>query len=194
MSQKSPIRNWLPGVAGKNSFTSSFLSVLDAENGSDSMSLQSNYSLYVEELDTNTFANVHLSALLQSFGSRTLHAVVESLYRSGAIKESSFRAAAGGVSQSGDSRNVRPNSNRRSGTSQGFGAPGEWRGEQIKKNISNDDGNNESDDETPAHGKDQSSQVRAKGRLSCPFYKHNPRRHNGRSCIGPGWWEVHRVK
>jgi hypothetical protein len=32
-------------------------------------------------------------------------------------------------------------------------------------------------------------------RFACPFYKHNPVKfRSNRTCRGPGWWDVHRVK
>jgi len=37
---------------------------------------------------------------------------------------------------------------------------------------------------------DNASQI-----FACPFFKRTPRKHRGcRSCIGPGWDSVHRVK
>jgi hypothetical protein len=34
-----------------------------------------------------------------------------------------------------------------------------------------------------------------KQKLACPFFKRNPRGYTGwRSCPGPGWLSVHRVK
>jgi hypothetical protein len=54
-----------------------------------------------------------------------------------------------------------------------------------------------SDDDTDEGLKDtkRSKEASTTLRFACPFYKHNPVRYGtSRSCVGPGWKSVHRVK
>jgi hypothetical protein len=71
-------------------------------------------------------------------------------------------------------------------------------GEGDRKRLQeDDDGDDEGDGgsrKKPRH-KTQSSDEDAPMRLACPFFKKNPRRfRTSRSCPGPGWATVHRVK
>lgn len=54
-----------------------------------------------------------------------------------------------------------------------------------------------SDDDTDEGSRSTKRSKRASTspRFACPFYKHNPARYEtSRSCVGPGWKTVHRVK
>ncbi|RFN51722.1 hypothetical protein FIE12Z_4034 [Fusarium flagelliforme] len=54
-----------------------------------------------------------------------------------------------------------------------------------------------SDDDTDdgSRGTKRSKKASTSQRFACPFYKHNPAQYeNSRSCVGPGWKTVHRVK
>jgi hypothetical protein len=54
-----------------------------------------------------------------------------------------------------------------------------------------------SDDDTDEGSRStkRSKKASTSQRFACPFYKHNPARYeNSRSCVGPGWKTVHRVK
>lgn len=86
--------------------------------------------------------------------------------------------------------------------SQGSGGNGqpERPSRRPKRQLDGDDSNNSSTggDE---NSRDQGGNKRAKkdpetGRkFACPFYKHDPRTHRKeRTCCGPGWDSIHRLK
>ncbi|KAK0705982.1 hypothetical protein B0T26DRAFT_439975 [Lasiosphaeria miniovina] len=48
---------------------------------------------------------------------------------------------------------------------------------------------------SPEPGKTQAKQDADGPRFACPFYKHNPKKYKAvKTCCGPGWTDVHRVK
>lgn len=67
---------------------------------------------------------------------------------------------------------------------------GDW-----SQNEDNDDGEDDGD----KHPRQKKAKVGdgepSNKRLACPFFKHNPQRYQEeRSCVGPGWRTVHRLK
>ncbi|KAF4994593.1 hypothetical protein FGRMN_5708 [Fusarium graminum] len=60
--------------------------------------------------------------------------------------------------------------------------------------LDNDDSSVDEIDEKP-RDKKRSKKVSTSPRFACPFYNHDPERYEtSRSCCGPGWETVHRVK
>ncbi|KAL3298271.1 Nicotinate-nucleotide diphosphorylase [Colletotrichum asianum] len=59
-----------------------------------------------------------------------------------------------------------------------------------------DDGGEEDEEEQPRKKRPESDPVDdRKRKLACPFYRRNPERHKRhRSCAGPGWSTIHRLK
>ncbi|KAM7215159.1 hypothetical protein V8F06_009477 [Rhypophila decipiens] len=69
-----------------------------------------------------------------------------------------------------------------------------------RRRISEDGNGQDGDDDDLSKRKSQDrtsdqSNLLTKRRLACPYFKNNPRKfQEERSCCGPGWWAVHRVK
>ncbi|KAI1208013.1 uncharacterized protein F4807DRAFT_432828 [Annulohypoxylon truncatum] len=66
-------------------------------------------------------------------------------------------------------------------------------------NDPGDDSDDDSDDEDPRRPRPSSGKGKATDTpfLACPYFKHDPRKYVGRewrSCCGPGWDSVHRMK
>jgi len=62
-------------------------------------------------------------------------------------------------------------------------------GDDNDEPIEEDDGRG---DDPAGNGKKKAKMLSM--RLACPFFKHNSRVYTRRSCKGPGWDTVHRVK
>ena len=70
-------------------------------------------------------------------------------------------------------------------------------GQSKKRPIGCVDVEESSDDDTDEGSRStkRSKKASPSQRFACPFYKHNPAQYeNSRSCVGPGWTTVHRVK
>lgn len=65
------------------------------------------------------------------------------------------------------------------------------------KRLPDDDGDDQagSDEEERKAKKPKAEGEELARRLACPYFKHNPKRYQEeRSCVGPGWRTVHRLK
>lgn len=73
-------------------------------------------------------------------------------------------------------------------------------GSNKRRKISQDEDELEGDDDNksnrgPKEDKPNRDSVPPNRRLACPYFKHNPRKYQGgRSCCGPGWRSVNRIK
>lgn len=74
------------------------------------------------------------------------------------------------------------------------------RSDKSNRDLSeNEDDDDDGDDDGGKHPRQKKVKLEegepSKKRLACPFFKHNPRRYQEeRSCVGPGWRTVHRLK
>ncbi|KAI0133433.1 hypothetical protein F4776DRAFT_664190 [Hypoxylon sp. NC0597] len=75
------------------------------------------------------------------------------------------------------------------------------RSTRSKRRLDGDDQDNSSaggDEGDPGRGgssKRAKKELESERKFACPFYKHDPRAHNKhRSCAGPGWPSLHRLK
>lgn len=73
----------------------------------------------------------------------------------------------------------------------------------ARKRQLNDDGDDQSDSASGGPGKDQDKGGNKRARtdgdkgphFACPYFKHDPTRYGcQRSCSGPGWSSIHRLK
>ena len=79
---------------------------------------------------------------------------------------------------------------------------GKPRGKRVRDDQdSNSEGNDASCGEGSPRGASARGQQKrtkretATRKFACPYYKHNPERYkNAKTCMGPGWTTVHRVK
>lgn len=90
----------------------------------------------------------------------------------------------------------------RGGPDQGAGdsKPGRSSG-RAKRQFDGDDRDNSSSGGGDENGQDRGGNKRAKKddlaerMFACPFFQHDPGSHNShRSCTGPGWLSIHRLK
>ncbi|KAK1672493.1 hypothetical protein BDP55DRAFT_252105 [Colletotrichum godetiae] len=68
---------------------------------------------------------------------------------------------------------------------------------QLKGRDQDDEGseNDDSKEQKPNKKRTKTDEDDNRPKFACPFYKHNPVRYKShRTCIGPGWPEIHRVK
>ncbi|UZP35043.1 hypothetical protein NXS19_002859 [Fusarium pseudograminearum] len=88
-----------------------------------------------------------------------------------------------------------------SGSSQQLQRPSTWpyRSSQKRKRSSYSEGRGEGNDDSGSNERNPHRKRRPEGekdtRFACPFFKHNPTKFiDERSCCGPGWTNVQRVK
>ena len=117
----------------------------------------------------------------------------ESVYRFHEIfdSESGVTSCAGGATSSASSsvsRSGRPSRSKASGAAQKRQKPEE------EENADND-GDDGRDKRRKQNGGHSSTQKKSERLLACPYFKHNPSKYQDvRTCQGPGWGSVRRVK
>lgn len=106
--------------------------------------------------------------------------------------DSTFGTASdsGGVEGDGPGKSSAPSSRKKAGKSSG----GQKRG-------LDDEGQDAPQDNGDGNGEERNGNKRAKRedpeklRFACPFFKHNPQKYKQvKTCCGPGWDTVHRLK
>lgn len=68
---------------------------------------------------------------------------------------------------------------------------------QLKSRDRDDEGseNDESNEQKPNKKRTKTDGDDNRRKFACPFFKHDPIRYKShRTCVGPGWHEIHRVK
>ncbi|KAM6532805.1 hypothetical protein FALCPG4_005855 [Fusarium falciforme] len=112
------------------------------------------------------------------------------------VEDSSSRAPADGETSKKPSKSQRPNSHYDEGTN------GTAKTDKKRKRDSPERDDDDFDDSGRGGGRPNSGKRRKdeeeeseKNKFACPFYKNDPQAFRAsRTCVGPGWSSVHRVK
>ena len=175
----------------------------ETDIGDDSSSLSSLPSLDDEEgvaelLSTEERKTFMLDCLMRYFYDSLLYPIHESATREYSIahdpQSSQLTNDGGGSNSSG----VRP----REAVGPSVQAFGDRGRESQRKRPAGDDNDDDEDGSQDRRSKqsrggdfEDSIHLLPAKRLACPYFKNNPnRRHPSRSCVGPGWVAVHRIK
>jgi hypothetical protein len=106
--------------------------------------------------------------------------------------------ASSGISSRGDrepssSKSASPASSQSRGSGQTRETKKKRKSDEIEEE--NNDDHDDEPNKRPIHpNKRKNSGPSGKRKFACPFFKHDPQMYQVRTCQGPGWESVHRIK
>lgn len=189
-------------IQNRISFESSNRSSQFTVEDYDCVSEVSDESYQLEALSDNAYNTVRSIALLTAFSCEVFQRLsirIQHLLADVKIQYSRNGAQKATDSPSGEDSRTDSNPRTSSGQSSNTQSSSGHNPSKLRKSSqNNNDGEGDNEDEESRRTSDptnSTSDGSAKRRFACPFYKRDPRRHQGRrSCSGPGWTSLHRMK